>query len=331
MYQEIVLTDPESAKAAQPKKQNHRTFAFMSRRNQLSNEKCVTVVKNRVLRGDQRLQALLKSAEETLEQSEKTTSVQSFNKTLEGYNFFKVFTKKSQYSWNNSMSITGEPAEKYLELFSAIVAGKEEVVRQLCKPDEKGHCVLLTCIGYGEMDPLTLALTTGNRSMITCIIDLLLMQYTPIMQVREVKGTKVSNYALVTGDYEETEAFIDPNSDASTIINTCDPQVLFSSNIEFDATKLPRFSALIRGNPYFGQSSLEEDKKSNVVKCSALEYLVYRGDVELASFFLSEVQRLSEGVFSKDLKANGVKEEDRSKKLLLNILFRGDESDYQSQ
>ena len=71
---------------------------------------------------------------------------------------------------------------------------------------------------------------------------------------------------------------------------------------------------------YYGQQN-EEEEADNLQKASLMQYLVYRGDVELFCAVLEEIRALSEKVWAKQLKANMVKEEDCKTKTLLQTVF----------
>ena len=212
-------------------------------------------------------------------------------------------------------------AAKYRELFDAVYANDAQKVAELCTPNEKGDCLFVSSAGAGNLPLLGVAANRGNREMLHLLFELLEMQYTPIPVVKKVnQSDRISNYALVSGETEEEDAFIDPNAVSAHIINTCPPSVaVMESGLYHMEGNKPYFAKEVVSG-YFERQHMEEEAE-NLEKASLMEYLVYRGDVELFCVTLEEIRVLSEKVWAKQLKANMVKEEDRKTKTLLQTVF----------
>ena len=212
-------------------------------------------------------------------------------------------------------------AAKYRELFDAVYANDAQKVEELCTPNEKGDCLFVSSAGAGNLPLLGVAANRGNREMLHLLFELLEMQYTPIPVVKKVsQSDRISNYALVSGETEEEDAFIDPNAVSAHIINTCPPSVaVMESGLYHMEGNKPYFAKEVVSGYFERQHMVEEAE--NLEKASLMEYLVYRGDVELFCVTLEEIRVLSEKVWAKQLKANMVKEEDRKTKTLLQTVF----------
>lgn len=212
-------------------------------------------------------------------------------------------------------------AAKYRELFDAVYANDAQKVAELCTPNEKGDCLFVSSAGAGNLPLLGVAANRGNREMLHLLFELLEMQYTPIPVVKKVsQSDRISNYALVSGETEEEDAFIDPNAVSAHIINTCPPSVaVMESGLYHMEGNKPYFAKEVVSGYFERQHMVEEAE--NLEKASLMEYLVYRGDVELFCVTLEEIRVLSEKVWAKQLKANMVKEEDRKTKTLLQTVF----------
>lgn len=212
-------------------------------------------------------------------------------------------------------------AAKYRELFNAVYANDAQKVAELCTPNEKGDCLFVSSAGAGNLPLLGVAANCGNREMLHLLFELLEMQYTPIPVVKKVsQSDRISNYALVSGETEEEDAFIDPNAVSAHIINTCPPSVaVMESGLYHMEGNKPYFAKEVVSGYFERQHMVEEAE--NLEKASLMEYLVYRGDVELFCVTLEEIRVLSEKVWAKQLKANMVKEEDRKTKTLLQTVF----------
>ena len=110
-------------------------------------------------------------------------------------------------------------AAKYCELFEAVHDNDLEKVRALCTPNEKGECVMVSCAGAKGLTLLALAANRGHKAMLHLLFELLDKQYTPIPVVKKVsQGDKFSNYALVTGETEERNEFVDPNASTEEMV-----------------------------------------------------------------------------------------------------------------
>lgn len=215
-------------------------------------------------------------------------------------------------------------AARYRELFNAVYANDAEKVTELCTPNEKGDCLFVSSAGAGNLPLLGVAANRGNRAMLHLLFELLEKQYTPIPVVKKVsQSERISNYALVSGETEEEDAFIDPNAMSAHIINTCPPSVALMEWGMYHMEGNKPYFAKETSNDYrcyYGQQN-EEEEADNLEKASLMQYLVYRGDVELFCAVLEEIRVLSEKVWAKQLKANMVKEEDRKTKTLLQTVF----------
>ena len=219
-------------------------------------------------------------------------------------------------------------AAKYCELFEAVHDNDLEKVKALCTPNGKGECVLVSCAGAKGLTPLALAANRGYKEMLHVLFQLVDRQYTPIPVMKTVsQGGKFSNYALVTGDVEEKEEFVDPNASAEEIINPCPPSVVLMEVSTFDMRKNQRYfshpkqNRSCRYNFGCGSNGNEEDEDERTEQASLMEYLVYRGDKELFAAVMEDLHALSEKTFAKQLKANMVKEEERKEKSLLVRMF----------
>ena len=186
-------------------------------------------------------------------------------------------------------------------------------------------CTHLLVSGYDNLSPLGIAIVQGNREMIALIFELLLIQYTPIRVNRKVsKSARISNYALVTGEEsDDEETFVDPNSDASLIVNTCDVNVLFTEQCQFDMTGCPSYKSYPSVNRrYYGYQNQNNEEESKKESCTLLQYLIYRGDASLLEFCMQQLSVLSAGVLKKDVEANRFKDEEKHiEKSVMNVIF----------
>ena len=319
--------------------------------NPASSDRCVTVVDGKALHGEKRLAALKKEYLANIQASGMVNT----NQTVTGLHEFTIYADASNYGWRNNAKASGADAQAYIDLFTAVKKGDCAKVRSLCTPDANGTCCHVLCSGYNNLSPLALAISQGNQEMIRLLFELAILQYTPIPVVRkDPKESRVSNYALITGENtsDEESGFVDPNADASMIVNTCDVNVLFTELCGFDMKDCPSFSSLVNphGNMYgsgfnglvyssMGNPLLVEDdeddnaegkkeEKPRMKYCSIFEYLVYRGDVALLTFCLERLAELSDAILQKDLEANRVKPEDKLDHSLLHSLFSTDISFY---
>ena len=319
-------------------------------------KECVTVKGKTVLRGMKRIEALREQHVNEMKKNMKQVRIQNSGEpTVRGINQFTVYSEASSYGYRNNGNASEAEAEAYHNLFLAVYSSDYDTVRHLCTPDSKGHCTFVLCCGLNR-SPLSIAVNKGDVEMIKLLFELMAMQYTPITIHRELNQTgKVSNYALVRGDYEDEQAFVDPNADHSLIVNTCDVNINFLEKYDFDMTGVKDYvtgKKQDQSNPYGYENnwqyadsdsdsesdsdmdvedssdtsrtkSLEKDHTEN---CHILQYLIYRNDMELMKLFLDCMKQLGDTVFEKDLKANKVKQEEHKTKWLLNALYGVDVS-----
>ena len=323
-------------------------------------KECVTVKGKTVLRGMKRIEALREQHVNEMKKNMKQVRIQNSGEpTVRGINQFTVYSEASSYGYRNNGNASEAEAEAYHNLFLAVYSSDYDTVRHLCTPDSKGHCTFVLCCGLNR-SPLSIAVNKGDVEMIKLLFELMAMQYTPITIHRELNQTgKVSNYALVRGDYEDEQAFVDPNADHSLIVNTCDVNINFVENYVFDMTGVKEYvSSKKQDQPNaFGfdnnwqyadsDSDLDSDsdsdsemdvedssdasrmkslEKDHTETCHILQYLIYRNDMELMKLFLDCMKQLGDTVFEKDLKANKVKQEEHKTKWLLNSLYGVDVS-----
>lgn len=323
-------------------------------------KECVTVKGKTVLRGMKRIEALREQHVNEMKKNMKQVRIQNSGEpTVRGINQFTVYSEASSYGYRNNGNASEAEAEAYHNLFLAVYSSDYDTVRHLCTPDSKGHCTFVLCCGLNR-SPLSIAVNKGDVEMIKLLFELMAMQYTPITIHRELNQTgKVSNYALVRGDYEDEQAFVDPNADHSLIVNTCDVNINFLENYVFDMTGVKEYvSSKKQDQPNaFGfdnnwqyadsDSDLDSDsdsdsemdvedssdasrtkslEKDHTETCHILQYLIYRNDMELMKLFLDCMKQLGDTVFEKDLKANKVKQEEHKTKWLLNALYGVDVS-----
>ena len=351
MFLELYMTDAEVTEKYKKANTRQRTVSVFGSRpqyNEFDTTRCVTVVKKQVLRGEERLKALSKQSANDMENQCKTQRMNTQHHCQSCYDDIKIANEPTPYGWRNETQVDHAAVDSYLDLFEAVWSDNLEKVRSLCSPDKesKVKCVL-TCYGANYMSPLSIAVNRGNKEMIKLIFELLNTQFTPIPIKKEVnKSGKISNYALVTGDYGETESFVDPNADMSVIINTVEPDIVFTKPTIFNMKEnAPYVTYAIQNNnvyngyydPFndmsFGMNEMEIDPKTGLpieskeeeeedkrIQCSILEYLVYRGDVNFMSFVLEHLKVLSEQVFEKQVKANIKKEEDRNSMIINRII-----------
>ena len=340
LFLELYKTEKESVEkqimGSNKQKNGMMINRFYSQQNdELDSVECVTVVDGKVLQGEKRLEALReKTAKNDQMSIERRQLKNTQNQAVQGYDQFTIFAKRSDYGWGNDAIVNNEEASLYMGLFNAVWENNLEEVKRLCTPDKEKKCLLLACSGYEGMTPLSIAVNKGYREMIDLIFNLLNEQYTPLPVVREKHSDKVSNYALVTGDYEEKQSFVDPNADFSVVINTTEPDILFIQAAQFDMSQNPPYSTLdclapvsrnifyYRRNDDDDDDDDEEEEKNNSIlqSCNLLEYLIYRGDCSLLSFVLEHLKVLSEQVFEKQLKANIKKEDERSSMIITSII-----------
>ena len=245
---------------------------------------------------------------------------------INGFTSVTVYCEANEYGWRRNATATDKEAEKYAELFSAVQKGDCAAVRRLCTPGKQGMCTHLLVSGYGNLSPLAIAIIQGNREMIALIFELLLVQYTPIRVNRKVsKSARISNYALVTGEEsDDEEAFVDPNGDASMIVNTCDVNVLFTEKSDFDMTGCPSYKSypMVIQRYYGYRANQEEEEEPKKESCTLLQYLIYRGDASLLEFCMQQLSALSAGVLKKDVEANRFKDEEKHiEKSVMNVIF----------
>ena len=323
-------------------------------------KECVTVKGKTVLRGMKRIEALREQHVNEMKKNMKQVRIQNSGEpTVRGINHFTVYSEASSYGYRNNGNASEAEAEAYHNLFLAVYSSDYDTVRHLCTPDSKGHCTFVLCCGLNR-SPLSIAVNKGDVEMIKLLFELMAMQYTPITIHRELNQTgKVSNYALVRGDYEDEQAFVDPNADHSLIVNTCDVNINFVENYVFDMTGVKEYvtgKKQDQPNPYSfdnnwqyadSDSDLDSDsdsdsemdvedssdasrtkslEKDHTETCHILQYLIYRNDMELMKLFLDCMKQLGDTVFEKDLKANKVKQEEHKTKWLLNSLYGVDVS-----
>ena len=323
-------------------------------------KECVTVKGKTVLRGMKRIEALREQHVNEMKKNMKQVRIQNSGEpTVRGINQFTVYSEASSYGYRNNGNASEAEAEAYHNLFLAVYSSDYDTVRHLCTPDSKGHCTFVLCCGLNR-SPLSIAVNKGDVEMIKLLFELMAMQYTPITIHRELNQTgKVSNYALVRGDYEDEQAFVDPNADHSLIVNTCDVNINFLEKYDFDMTGVKEYVSSKKQdqpNPYSfdnnwqyadSDSDLDSDsdsdsemdvedssdasrtkslEKDHTETCHILQYLIYRNDMELMKLFLDCMKQLGDTVFEKDLKANKVKQEDHKTKWLLNALYGVDVS-----
>ena len=323
-------------------------------------KECVTVKGKTVLRGMKRIEALREQHVNEMKKNMKQVRIQNSGEpTVRGINQFTVYSEASSYGYRNNGNASEAEAEAYHNLFLAVYSSDYDTVRHLCTPDSKGHCTFVLCCGLNR-SPLSIAVNKGDVEMIKLLFELMAMQYTPITIHRELNQTgKVSNYALVRGDYEDEQAFVDPNADHSLIVNTCDVNINFLEKYDFDMTGVKEYvtgKKQDQPNPYSfdnnwqyadSDSDLDSDsdsdsemdvedssdasrmkslEKDHTETCHILQYLIYRNDMELMKLFLDCMKQLGDTVFEKDLKANKVKQEEHKTKWLLNSLYGVDVS-----
>ena len=313
-------------------------------KNTVEEGECVTVKNGKVLRGESRLKALHDQYVKNRNQNQRMSITDSNSTNIPGFSTFTLYSQ-SNGGWRPTSHATNEEAKKYVELFNAVKKGDCDQVRTLCTPTKDEDCCHVLVSGYRNLSPLALAINQGDRKMIALLFELMEMQYTPIPVNRNVtKSSRISNYALVTSDDEEEEdMFVDPNSDASNIINTCDVGVVFTERCVFDMTGCPSYRSYPQrsrstgycissfGSGYgssfgsFGDNMDEEgDEMEDISKkeeCSIFEYLIYRGDVALLKECFDHFQKLSAAVMEKDEKAHRVKKEEVFEKSIMNSVF----------
>ena len=301
---------------------------------------CITVKDGKVLRGEKRLKVLHDEYIRNQDQRNRMNMTNPSVTNIPGYSVFNMFNAKTN-GWRSNTQITGEETQKYVALFNAVKKGDCEEVRRLCTPDKDGNCCHVLVTGYHSLSPLAVAINQGNRQMIALLFELMEMQYTPIPVNRTVATTsRISNYALVTGDDEEEEdTFVDPNSDASNIINTCDVGVVFTEEGTFDMTGCSyRSCSSSDSNRSFGISTMygfgsissmsmnyednnESKEERKEERCTIFEYLIYRGDLSLLKECFEHLKKLSDAVMKKDEEANCVKKDAVFEHNIMTSLF----------
>lgn len=319
--------------------------------------KCVTVKGSNVLRGMSRVTALREQEKKEIEKNVKQARINNSGEPMvKGINQFTIYFEKNNYGYRNNGNAPEADCEAYHNLFIAVFDSDYDTVRHLCTPDSKGHCTFVLCCGLNR-SPLSIAVNKGDVKMIKLLFELMELQYTPITINRELNQSgKVSNYALVCGDYNDEESFVDPNADHSLIVNTCDVNINFLEDYNFDMTGVKEyvtFKNQNRRSSVFSSddswryansdsdSDLDSDsdsemdvedstsnalrtnghQKDHIENCHILQYLIYRNDIELMKVVLDCMKHLGDNVWEKDLKANKVKKEDHKTKWLLNSLF----------
>lgn len=286
---------------------------------------CGTVRDGKALQGEQRLKALGEEFQRNMETQSRSIVANTNAGMINGYTSFTVYCEASEYGWRSNATATDKEAEKYAELFDAVKRGDCATVRRLCTPGKQGMCTHLLVSGYDNLSPLGIAIVQGNREMIALIFELLLIQYTPIRVNRKVsKSARISNYALVTGEEsDDEETFVDPNSDASLIVNTCDVNVLFTEQCQFDMTGCPSYKSYPSVNRrYYGYQNQNNEEESKKESCTLLQYLIYRGDASLLEFCMQQLSVLSACVLQKDVEANRFKDEEKHiEKSVMNVIF----------
>ena len=353
MFLELKTLNPDLVGTRQSnRRQNHFSLASSGTQNF---SKCVTVKGKNVMRGMKRIEALREQFEKEQKKNITQARVQNSAEPLvKGINQFTIYSEASSYGYRNNGNVSEAEAESYHNLFLAVYSSDYDTVRHLCTPDSKGHCTFVLCCGLNR-SPLSIAVNKGDVEMIKLLFELMALQYTPITVHRELNQSgKVSNYALVRGDYEDEETFVDPNADHSLIVNTCDVNINFLESYNFDMRGIKEYvrcRKMDRNNSFFYNSTndwqyddsdddsddtddmdvedstttdnscVKDAKKDHMERCHILQYLIYRKDLNLLGLFLDCMKQLGDTVFEKDLKANKVKQEDHKTKWLLNSII----------
>ncbi|KAK8798793.1 hypothetical protein WA158_007877 [Blastocystis sp. Blastoise] len=157
---------------------------------------------------------------------------------------FHLF-KESEYEWKKKAGIMEGDKLNYLQAYSAIWDGNEDVVHKLFTPNNRGECVfVLSCDPLGNT-PLSIAAQRGHVTILCDLFHYLSLQYTPIKTEKTSNTNKISNYALIqalehSDNRGEESSFVDPNVDMSMIINPLCVDIIFKTTSPYPLSLFPR-------------------------------------------------------------------------------------------